>query len=37
MLAVLGSELDVVYIETWAKEIEVADLWYALWDEYQRQ
>lgn len=37
MLAVIGPELDTAYIETWANEIGVADLWYALWDEYQRQ
>jgi hypothetical protein len=37
MLVVLGPELDVAYIETWAKEIDVADLWQALWDEYRRQ
>lgn len=37
MLGVIGSELDTVYIETWAKEIGVADLWQALWDEYQRK
>lgn len=37
MLAVTGPELDLAYIEKWAKEIGVADLWQALWDEYQRQ
>lgn len=37
MLAVMGPELDTAYIETWSKEIGVADLWQALWDEYQRQ
>lgn len=37
MLAVIGSELDMVYIEKWAEEIGVADLWQALWDEYQHK
>ena len=37
MLALIGPELDLVYIEKWAKEIGVADLWQALWDEYQRK
>jgi hypothetical protein len=36
MLDVIGSELDVAYIDHWAKEIGVADLWQALWDEYQQ-
>ncbi len=36
MLAVTGSELDTAYIEMWVKEIGVADLWQALWDEYRR-
>jgi hypothetical protein len=37
MLGVMDSELDTAYIELWAKEIDVADLWQALWDEYQRK
>jgi hypothetical protein len=37
MLAVTGAELDTAYIESWAEEVGVADLWQALWEEYQRQ
>jgi len=37
MLAVIGSELDLDYIEHWATEIGVADLWRALWDEFQKK
>jgi hypothetical protein len=37
MLAVIGSELDLAYIEHWAAEVGVADLWQALWDEYQKK
>ena len=35
ILAAMGAELDVAYIERWAVEIGVADLWQALWDEFQ--
>jgi hypothetical protein len=35
MLAVIGTELDLAYIEHWAAEVGVADLWQALWDEFQ--
>jgi hypothetical protein len=37
MLVVIGSELDISYIEHWAHEIGVADLWKALWDEFQKK
>jgi hypothetical protein len=37
MLAVIGSELDLAYIEHWAAEIGVDDLWHALWDEFQKK
>jgi hypothetical protein len=37
MLAVLGAGLDLAYIEHWAKEIGVADLWQALWDEFEKK
>ena len=37
MLGVIVPELDTAYIELWAKEIGVADLWQALWDEYRRK
>jgi hypothetical protein len=36
MLDVIGSQLDMAYINYWAQEIGVADLWQALWDEYQQ-
>ena len=36
MLDVIGSELDLAYIAYWATEIGVADLWQALWDEFQK-
>ena len=36
MLDVIGSELDLTYISHWAAEISVADLWQALWDEFQK-
>jgi hypothetical protein len=37
MLAVIGAELDLAYIDHWASEIGVADLWRALWDEFQKK
>lgn len=37
MLDVMGSQLDLVYIGQWSTEIGVADLWQALWDEFQQQ
>ncbi len=37
MLAVVGDQLDLAYIEKWAAEIGVADLWLALWDEFQKK
>ena len=37
MLAALGTELDVAYIEHWAAEIGVADLWQALLDEFREK
>jgi hypothetical protein len=36
MLTVIGSQLDMAYLDYWAKEIGVSDLWQALWDEYQQ-
>ena len=36
MLDVIGSELDLAYLSHWAVEIGVADLWQALWDEFQK-
>jgi hypothetical protein len=36
MLDVIGSELDLVYLSQWATAIGVADLWQALWDEFQK-
>jgi len=36
MLGVIGNELDTAYLEHWAKEINVLDLWLALWDEFQK-
>ncbi len=36
MLDVIGSQLDLAYIDQWAAEIGVADLWQVLWDEFQR-
>ncbi len=36
MLDVIGPELDLIYLSHWAAEIGVADLWHALWDEFQR-
>jgi hypothetical protein len=37
MLDVMGSQLDLAYIGQWAAEIGVADLWQALWNEFQQQ
>jgi hypothetical protein len=37
MLSVIGEELDLDYIAKWAAEIGVADLWQALWDEFQKK
>lgn len=36
MLNVMGSQIDLAYISQWATEIGVADLWQALWDEFQQ-
>jgi hypothetical protein len=36
MLSVIGKELDLDYIEKWAVEIRVTDLWRALWDEFNK-
>lgn len=36
MLGVIGAQLDLAYLAHWATEIGVADLWQALWDEFQR-
>lgn len=36
MLGLIGSQLDLAYIAHWAAEIGVADLWQALWDEFQQ-
>ena len=36
MLDVIGSQLDLIYLSHWAAEIGVADLWQALWDEFQK-
>jgi len=37
MLTLIGSELEVAYIERWAAKIGVADLWQALWDEFRKK
>jgi len=34
---VIGASLDAVYIEHWAAEIGVADLWQALRDEFEKK
>ncbi len=36
MLDVIGSQLELTYLSHWAAEIGVADLWHALWDEFQK-
>ena len=36
MLGLIGSKLDLAYLTHWATEIGVADLWQALWDEFQQ-
>ena len=36
MLDVIGSELDLAYLSPWSAQIGVADLWQALWDEFQK-
>ena len=36
MLNVIGSQLDLAYIAQWATGIGVADLWQAVWDEFQK-
>jgi hypothetical protein len=37
MLAVVRDQLDLAYIDHWAAEVGVLDLWRALWDEFQKQ
>jgi hypothetical protein len=34
MLAVIGDQLDLSYLDHWAATIGVLDLWRALWDEF---
>jgi hypothetical protein len=36
MLAVTGDQLDLPYLEHWAKATGVWELWQALWDEFHR-
>jgi hypothetical protein len=36
MLAVVGDQLDLAYLEHWAGHIGVLDLWQALWDEFRK-
>ena len=36
MLDLMGSQLDLAYLVQWAAGIGVADLWQALWDEFQQ-
>jgi hypothetical protein len=36
MLDMIGSQLDLTYLSHWAAAIGVADLWQALWDEFQK-
>jgi hypothetical protein len=36
MLRVVSAELDTAYLEYWAREFGVLDLWLALWDEFQK-
>lgn len=36
MLDMIGSQLDLTYLSQWATAIGVADLWQALWDEFQK-
>ncbi len=36
MLDMIGSQLDLTYLSQGATEIGVADLWLALWDEFQK-
>lgn len=36
MLEMIGSQLDLNYLSRWAIAIGVADLWQALWDEFQK-
>jgi hypothetical protein len=37
MLRVIGDALDLAYIEHWATEVGVTDLWAAMWDEHQKR
>jgi len=30
------NDLDLAYVEHWAREIGVLDLWLALWDEFHK-
>jgi hypothetical protein len=36
MLDMIGAQLDLTYLSQWAAAIGVADLWQALWDEFQK-
>ncbi len=37
MLRVIGSGLDLIYLERWSTEIGVADLWRTMWEEYLKR
>ena len=36
MLRAIESELDLAYLDLWAREVGVLDLWQAVWDEFHR-
>ncbi len=36
MLRIISAELDLTYLEHWAGELGVLNLWQALWDEFRR-
>jgi hypothetical protein len=35
MLRVVGDQLDLDYLERWASEIGVTEIWQAIWREHQ--
>ena len=36
MLTVIGEQLDLPYLEAWARATGVSELWLALWDEFKK-
>ena len=36
MLTAVGDTLDLIYLEFWAKKLDIYELWSALWNEFRK-